>query len=176
MTIVDLNRALIGLFLLAVSAAVVMAFWREPISSESASQQLPLRILFNKGAPAEWWDLQISAENPFSRDGKPWKFEYAAAKQKTTKDSIKAAPGQLKDINLEGVNGFVKLPGLTALMTKDGVIREGSLFQGATIKSLQPGEVVFVSEEHDDEVTRELTTGRTPLDKIHIQGFPRYLQ
>ncbi len=174
MTIVGLNRALMGLFLLAVSAAVVMIFWWEPVPAESANQQLPLRISYNKIAPAEWHDLQISTENPFSRDGKPWKFEYAAATQKTTKKgSMKAAPEQLKDISLEGVNGFVKLPGLSALMTKDGVVREGSLFQGATVKSLQLGEVVFIRGEHD-EATKKLTTGRTPLDKIHIQGFPRY--
>ncbi len=177
MNIISLNRILIMLLLLATSAAVAMVFLRGPTLTEPEAQQRPLQVSYKKTKPAEWQNLKISTKNPFSRDGKPWKFEYASTATKSGASIAEKnrAGIQKQDINIEDVNGLVQLPGLSVMMTKTGIIKEGDSFKGGKITSLQQGQVTFEADNHLETVTR-VTTGRKPVEQLYMQGFPRYRQ
>lgn len=87
--------------------------------------------------------------NPFDPKGEPWSLV------RRKPDEVKrqqVSPQQT--IQVEGVTGVLRLPGLQGVMTDQGFVEVGELFSGAEVRQIGDGVAVFSVAGKGEQVIR----------------------
>jgi len=93
--------------------------------------------------------IDIPQWNPFDPNGEAWTL---VPKRAVEVEKKSVSPPQT--VQVEGVTGLLRLPGLQGVITEQGFIEVGELFSGAEVRRVGDGEAVFSAVGKGDLVIR----------------------
>ena len=140
-----------GLVLIGVAAVVLVLMPAEVKSGADNVAPIPVPGAGQNGGHnllAGYVDVALPQWNVFDPEGKPWKLQREAPRQPKTVEAKK--PDSFK---LEGVKGILQLPGLDGMVTEKGFVEVGETYEGARIREVQSGSVIFTAKGKEQILT-----------------------
>lgn len=163
-----INRLLWGA--IALMAVLLVILGRLPIDVLPETGMLqPITVpatSANAQTSLQGFDIHVPEWNIFDRDGEVWMVEMPSVELPNGEPAL-----IVKTAKLRVIQGIIRLPGYEGLLTERGLVEVGGTYEGAKVKSIADGKVVFNSIEGDEIVPVEAERLQRRKDFIHY-GFP----
>lgn len=109
-------------------------------------------------------DIFIPEWNVFDPTGEPWELGRAPAPKSEAKPVA-------EKFQVKGVAGVLRLPGLQGVLTDKGFVEVGETFEGAEIRGIRSGEVLFSASGKEQVLVVDPERGKRRAS-FEQYGFP----